>query len=253
MEYVPADASELPKSALPDLTAWVSTICRFAHHMRRMVSDGIASGALDEDDAEEFETVLTVAPTAEPSGIDAISSALPYSLPSVLRDFFITASSEISFRYAYDLGDDAPDGVPSWVRGGEMASIPDPIFSAQKLEAYVADARNYAATSGISDFPEDQEAWNRSIPFFRFNNSNFLALDPVLDAADPFVILLDHEGDPRLIARNLAGFLVEWPRICYVGPGDYYDIESFIDPDTGVLSGDTPAATALRDALKWTP
>ena len=125
MDYVPANANELPKSAFPDLPAWVSTISRFADHMRQMVSDGIASGALDEDDAEEFETVLSVAPTAEPSDIDAISSALPYSLPSVLRDLFITASSEISFRYAYDLGDDAPDGVPAWVRGGEMASIPD--------------------------------------------------------------------------------------------------------------------------------
>jgi len=117
----------------------------------------------------------------------------------------------------------------------------------------VADARQYADNSGIADFPEDQEIWKRSIPFFRFNNADFLAFDPLGDPDDPYVIHLDHEGDPRLVSRNLASFLIEWPRICYVGPGDIYDLEKFLDDETGVLSGEVPAAVSLRAALQWTP
>jgi hypothetical protein len=249
MEYIPADALALPKPSMPDLAAWVATLQRFANHMRRMVADGLASGTLDNHDAEEFETVLTVAPPADST--DGATAALLSKLPLALRHFFVTASAEISFRYAYNLGDNAPDGVPSWVRGGEMASIPDPIFSLAKLADYLADANNYANNSGIADFPEAQAVWRRSLPFFRYNNSSFLALDPVLDPDDPFVVFLDHEGDPKLIARNLAAFLTEWPQICYAGPGDYYDLEAFIDPETGALSGETYAAIGLRDALKW--
>ena len=253
MEYVPANAIALPKPAMPDLTDWIATINRFAENMRQTVSDGLESGAFDKEDAEEFETFLTVAPVSDSSFIDTLSEDLPYTLPSTLRDFFLTATAELNFRYAYDLGDNAPDGVSSWLRGGELASIPDPVFSAAKLPEYLADVQNYADTSGIADYPEDQAIWKRSIPFFRYNNSNFLALDPILDAEDPPVILLDHEGDPRLIARNLAAFLIEWPRTCYIGPGDYYDLKAFIDEGTGTLSGDTPAAVAIRDVLNWVP
>ena len=249
MKYVPTDAIALPKPAMPDVAAWIATLQRFVAHVRRMVADGLESGALDNDDAEEFETVLTVAPPADVT--DAFTAALLEKLPTSLRDFFVGASAEISFRYAYYVGDNATDGVPSWVRGGEMASIPDPIFSLAKLAEYWTDANNYADNSGIADFPEDQAVWKRSLPFFRYNNSNFLALDPIIDSDDPFVIFLDHEGEPKLIARNLAAFLTEWPRVCYVGPGDFYDLEAFIDSKTGVLSGDTHSAIGLRDVLKW--
>lgn len=249
MEYVPNRAVALPKPPMPAIPEWIATLNRFADHMRGLVASAVASGTLDKDEAEEFETVLTVAPPLDSN--DSIAATLSNTLPSVLSDFFHYGSAEISFRYAYNLGKLAPDGVSSSVRGGELASIPDPIFSAAKLAEYFADAQNYADNSGIADFPEDQAIWKRSFPFFRFNNSNFLAFDPVLDPDDPFVILLDHEGEPKLIARNLAAFLIEWPRVCYIGPADYYELESFIDPETGTLSGDTSTAIALRKALNW--
>ena len=220
MEYDRAAASTLPKPEMPDLSAWLATLTRFAEHIRGLVADGIESGTFDEDNAEEFEALLSAAAPAEAAAIETVSAGLPYDLPSSLHVFFLDASSEIRFHYAYDLGDDAPDGVPSWLSGGEL---PDPLFSADKLAEYLADAQHYAANSGIADFPEDQAIWNRSFPFFRYNNSDFLAFDPASNADDPCVIHLNHEGDPSLIARNLAAFLIEWPRICFVGPGDYYD------------------------------
>lgn len=253
MEYDPTMARELPQPSMPDLGAWVETWKRFASHMRKMVDDRLKAGVLDPDDADEFETVLAVSPPIDTAALTELSKSLPYDLPRPLRDFFLNGSAEITFRYAFDLGVDAPEGLRSWIHGGEMASVADPVFSAEKLSAYVTDAREYADNSGIADFPEDQEIWKRSIPFHRFNNADFLAFDPVDDPDDPYVIHLDHEGDPKLVSRNLASFLIEWPRICYVGPGDICDLEKFFDHETGVLSGDVAQAVALRAALQWTP
>jgi hypothetical protein len=238
---------------MPDLPAWIATLERFAAHLRALIDQRIKSGSLDADAAEELGAVLTVAPPADPAALADLCRSLPYALPKSLRDLFVHGSAEISFHYFFDLGDAKPAGFRSRIHGGELPDVPDPIFSVEKLPAYLADAREYADVSGISDFPEVQEIWKRAIPFHRFNNADFLAFDPVEDPVDPYVIHLDHEGEPKLIARNLAGFLREWPRVCYVGPGEIYALEKFFDPTTGILSGDVPRAVALRQALQWTP
>lgn len=253
MDYDPKQARELPQASMPDLETWLDNMRRFVVHMQSLVHTRLEAGILDADDAEEFETKLAVDPPLAAEALGDLESSLSCELPPPLKEFFLTASSGIGFHFAIDLGDAAPEGCPSWVRGGELPYLPDPIFSASKMNEFQADARQYAATSGLADFPEVQAVWDRCVPFFRFNNADFLALDPIDDARDPYVVHLNHEGDPQLVSRNLASFLIEWPRVCYIGPGQISDLERFFDPKHRVLSGDVPAAIALREALEWKP
>jgi len=228
---------------MPRVKKWLSDMRRFLKRVTPIIAESIRRN-LNE------EVFISVDP---PSPIlRSAEKILPYSIPKPLRDFFQKGSAEVRFRYSWQPSEEVRSkfqNLPQFIYGGMDLSYPDPVFSVYRLYDYVDDARDYASWSGISDIPEEQEIWNRSIPFSRWNNADFLAFDPIVDPLDPYIVYLGHESGARFLSRNLASFLIEWQRCCYFGPGDIYHLRPFLDAETTALSGDTVAAQELRRAF----
>lgn len=204
------------------------------------------------DGEVKSEAFFFADPPSGASALKRVEKFLPYSIPNPLRTFFLKGSAEVRFRYRWQPSKEvmcASQNIPPLIYGGMHICFPDPVFSIFRMYDYVEDARDYASWSGISDFPEEQEIWNRAAPFFRWNNFDFLAFDSIVDPIDPYVIYLSHESGSHFLSRNLASFLIEWQRCCYFGPGDIYHLRPFLDSETKALSGDTLAAQELRKVL----
>lgn len=217
---------------MPDCRQWIADLKTFYARFMAVADD-------------EWEGHLAVGDVCTESELQAVESRLPVEIPESLREFFLTGSSEVRFGIRLNgLSNTGPQKFLQYF--GDLES---PLFSLKTLLQYLTDCRSNAArTDWPEEFREKYERWTRSVPFLCIDNADFIALDPVPDAFDPYVVYLSHDDADQFLSRNFAAFLTEWPRTGYISLS-IHDLQFMIDEATDSLSGDTLTACELREEL----
>jgi hypothetical protein len=249
------------KSPQLDMRAWIERARQFAEHLQQL---GV-----------QFEELtFSSAPPLDANKLTRSTSTAPNPIPVSLRRFFEEGAGELELHYIWDPVPAQRLAVFRKILPGMNPNGGAVFGPASRLVEYQADCRDFAMEDWPSDDPEAQQQWLRAVPFLRMPSAEYLALDPGLDQTNPPVIWLPHFGDTHIVSPNFASFLLEWERLCYVGP-DMFMIEPFIDPvsrcpksepikphrgqlpirslpSTGVsgyLNSETAKAQALRDVF----
>ena len=88
----------------------------------------------------------------------------------------------------------------------------------------------------------DRKVWEGAVPFGAIPNGDYLAFKPDLNACEPPVAYLSHDGGGYscIISESFDQFLEDWEKIHYVG-ADICGLAPFLDPKNGYLNPALPA------------
>jgi hypothetical protein len=194
--------------------------------------------------AGEVEHELTVGPPLGRSALEDLGKSLRLEVPRPVARFLAEGSGRCTCHYRWE-----PTGQQArrlrGVLGRKDVFGQLSLCDSGQLARWQEWCVEGATETGLADEPEDKALWLRAFPFAFMSHGDFLALDLEGGAEDPPVTYLCHDDKSRVLNRSFDDFLVEWSRICYVGP-DRYLFEGFFDRTSGYLSGASRKAEALR-------
>jgi hypothetical protein len=197
--------------------------------------------------AGEVEHQITVAPPLKRDALANLDKSLRLKIPRPVAQFLERGSGGCVSHYFWE---------PTGPQAERLRSILDrqyvfggvPLCDSRNLAQWQDWCVEGATETGLADEPAEKSLWLRAFPFAFMSHGDFLALDLEHGSGDPPVVYLCHDNKSRLLSRSFDDFLVQWRRLCYIGP-DLYLFEEFFDPASGYLSGASPKAKALRTLL----
>lgn len=202
---------------------WVAELRSFAERI-----NGSKSFSGDAD--------LEVGPVLDVPKVAALEATLGRPLPIELRDFLLhgTASLQFSFEVSIEDGDDDIQG------GIELDS--------ESLAGLATDKKSWMDETWIADDEDELARWAASFPFCHLSSGDMLGV--VTEGEDQgCVIYLSHDSESQILSRSFLEFLREWAQCCYLGP-EIWMLEPYLNPDTGLLDGNSAEATEMRHLLQ---
>jgi len=211
-----------------DYAGWVERARRFVEELARVPGANIKS--------------TTVEPPAAHTQVAAVEQQLGLTLPTSLREWFMSGSAGLDCHYVVEPGAGVLDvilpdetGIFGGARLGPLSELPE--FSRSVAE--------WAAETWVAEVPDQQAIWTSALPFARMDNGDYLAL--ALGSSDPPVVYLNHDDDSSVIAPSLAEFLHAWEHLAYLGP-EHWLLLAFVD-GRGHLDAESDRAARLRGLL----
>jgi hypothetical protein len=171
------------------------------------------------------------------------------TIPGALIDFYRTETECVSYVYCVSR--------PYFFGGPQISSFPRINFPDQAHLFSVREWGKFQEGSPVESAMADL-AYN-SVAFLHVSNGDSLVLD-VREGDDPPVYYLKHDGESSdhvepPISSSFSKFMVDWQKLCYIGP-DYYSFEDFSLLNTlGQLDASLDNVYRLREklGLKNTP
>lgn len=198
----------------------------------------------------EVNVRVNVAPPLSKREADDLARKLPMGLPLVLRDFLTQGSSRCDCHYWWE-----PPARP-WPKLNEIFTSEAFIYGGPVLchasdLAELQEARldfTECFQNDDSQSRNDRDLWTRCTPFTHIGNGDLLALDTTLQAEDPPVAYLSHEGGSTIIAPSFTDFLRHWECMSYIGP-EIWLLLNWRSEDTGYINSAHPKTELLQKLL----
>lgn len=199
---------------------------------------------------------LVVEPPLAAAEAERLDQALPFGLPSILRDFYVTASANATCKFGWD-PQGAHEAALAQAIGGSKSLYGGPCLcpasqAVQEQEHLSALAEVF---EDIGDAPALARArlLRRSAPFIHVATGDAIVLDVAANPANPPVLYVPYaEPEPPAILLSKSGehFLMAWEQIGYAGPEIW-----LLDPFLGVdgeptIQGNSARAVAWRAFLR---
>lgn len=161
----------------------------------------------------------------------ALGRPLPYSVEQFLRQCGYKNGFKVSVEHE---GETVLIGGTEW----DITNLVEDMAWCRKI---AGECRGYGQA-------DQAEFLDQALPLLAASNGDFIALDLRDTNDNPSVGYFAHADDSwPFLANSLSDFLMQWERCCYAGP-EWWTLKPFRDAN-GLLSGDTEAATALRQRL----
>ncbi|KAA1257221.1 hypothetical protein LF1_53700 [Rubripirellula obstinata] len=218
------------------MSLWVERAVSFTQSLRRLGADSVRAAV--------------ASPPLTASELDELRSTLNSQIPGSLAHFLCTESRSCNCEY-YLTFQHEPKASAIAMVGAEMASLfaQTNVYGGASLcqSEHLADWNSESVLSVFDDIDRDcANLWRNTFLFKAISNADFLGLYIADDLNDPPVVYMDHEATiHRPIAPTLDHFLNEWEKLWYVGP-EYWELENFIDPDTGYINADAGNLSTLH-------
>lgn len=161
----------------------------------------------------EFEDSICQ-PVASEQQVQTIEQQLGLALPTGLRDFFLHATSKISWRWFL------PENNEQW-----LPEIFREIFSGQLsvdlLELVALEQMRQEWIKEVFYHLDDEydRIWQQKLVFMEVGNGDFLAIE-LADEHQGKVVYLSHDGDEmhgRYLADNFQDYLLRMSKLGFVG------------------------------------
>jgi len=165
------------------------------------------------------------------------------TIPEALIDFYRTETECVSYLYCVS--------NPYFFGGPQISSFPRKKFID---EAHIFSVREWGMFYDVSpDQSEMADLAFNSIAFLHVSDGDALVLD-VREGDDPPVHYLKHDGKISdsvgpPISRSFSKFLVDWQKLCYIGPDDSSLAEFSLLNPRGQLDASPENVTRLRKKL----
>lgn len=185
-----------------------------------------------------------LAPPANGADISEIKKRIaPITLPSIYVAVIQGVGSKFEYNYHFDADDVVEKLGLDCVAGGGR------FFDLAALPKDLAECKQWAEETWISESEEDMDIWLNALPFGAMSNGDYLGLDLRSNQDNPQVLYLSHDDESKVIAHNLSHFLEAWQRLCFIGPESWM-LEPFLNEEDGTLSLQSEAMDCLQEWFK---